>query len=315
MTKMDNTEAKKMDKMRAIARVPASTTNLGPGFDVLGLAVQLYSTVELAETDSGVQLEIHGTNRELIPSDESNPAYKAAKFIFEKVKKQPEGVKLTITNGIPVERGLGGSGTAILGGLLTANLICGEPFSKDELLNFAAELEGHPDNVSASLLGGLVVVCVNDGRIHYVKLECPGHLKIAFVIPDFPLATEKARIALPQTVPHKDAVFNVSRCSLLIASILTGKLDSLSIGMTDKLHQPYRKSLIPGVEDVFDAALNAGALSVALSGAGPTVAAFCVEKCEDIATNMKRAFEVYHIDSETKVLDIDYEGAVVGYAS
>ncbi len=303
-----------MNKMRAIARVPASTTNLGAGFDVLGLAVQLYNTVELEETGRGVQLEVHGTNRELIPNDENNPAYKAAKFIFEKVKKQPKGVKLTVINDIPVERGLGGSGTAILGGLLTANLICGEPFSRDELLNFAAKFEGHPDNVSASLLGGFVVVCVDDGKIHHVKLQCPGGLKVAFVIPNFPLSTEKARTTLPQTVPHKDAVFNVSRCSFLVASILTGKLDSLSIGMEDRLHQPYRKPLIPGIEDVFDTALDAGALSVALSGAGPTVAAFCVEKGEAIATNMKRAFEMHRIESETKVLDIDYEGAVCGYA-
>jgi len=303
-----------MNKMRAIARVPASTTNLGPGFDVLGLAVQLYSTVELEETSSGIQVEVHGVNRELIPIDESNRAYKAAKFIFEKVKKRPDGVKLTLTNGIPVERGLGGSGTATLGGLLTANLICGEPFSKDELLNFALKLEGHPDNISASLLGGFVVACIDGEKIHHVKLRCPDYLKVAFVIPNFPLNTEKARKTLPQEIPHKDAVFNVSRCSFLVASILTGNLDSLSIGMEDKIHQPYRKPLIPGIEDVFEAALDAGALSVALSGAGPTVAAFCVEDGEAIAANMKRAFKMHRIESETKVLDVDNEGAIVKYA-
>lgn len=291
--------------------MPASTTNLGPGFDVLGLAVQLYSTVELEEISRGIQVEVCGVNRELIPCDESNRAYKASKFIFEQVGKQPGGIKLTLNNGIPVERGLGGSGSATLGGLLTANLICGEPFSKDELLNFAFELEGHPDNVAASLLGGFVVACIDDAKIHRVKFRCPDYLKVAFVIPDFPLNTEKARKALPQSIPHKDAVFNVSRCSFLVASILTGNLNSLSIGMDDKLHQPYRKPLIPGIKDVFDAALDAGALSVALSGAGPTMAAFCVENGEAIAANMKRAFKRHNIESETKVLDIDNEGALV----
>jgi len=297
---------------KVIAQVPASTTNLGSGFDVLGLALQLYSTVELEEISSGINIEVRGIGKESITDDESNLAYQAARFIFEKVGKQPNGLKLTLTNGIPVERGLGGSGTAILGGLLTANHICGKPFSQKELLNFAFTLEGHPDNVSASLLGGLVVACVQNKEVHWVKLSVPQELKVVLAIPDFQLQTKLAREVLPQTVSLADAIFNLSRGAFLVASIASANLQHLGIAMDDRLHQPYRKSLIPGIENVFSAALDSGALSVALSGAGPTVAAFCTEENGNaILHNMQHAFAEHGITSETKILDIDYKGAVI----
>jgi len=296
---------------KVIARIPASTTNLGSGFDVLGLALQLYSVVELEETGSGIHIEIEGIGKESITDTENNLAYRAAKLIFDKVGKQPEGLKLTLTNGIPVERGLGGSGTAILGGLLTANYICGNPFSEKDLLTFAFTLEGHPDNVSASLLGGLVVACVENKKVHWVKLSVPDELKVVLAIPDFQLQTKLAREALPKTVSLVDAIFNLSRGAFLVASIATGDLQHLGMSMDDRLHQPYRKPLIPGIEDVFSAAMNSGALSVALSGAGPTVAAFCTDNDSAIANTMQHAFAEHNIKSETKILNIDYEGAVV----
>jgi homoserine kinase len=307
---------------KVIATVPASTTNLGSGFDALGLALQLYSTVELQElthdaglaeeTGNDVHIEIQGIDKESITNDENNLAYRAAKLIFEKVGKRPKGLKVTLTNGIPAERGLGGSGTAILGGLLTANYICGNPFSKDELLNFAFALEGHPDNVSASLLGGLVVACVQNEKVHWVKLSVPDELKVVLAIPDFQLQTKLAREVLPKTVSLADAIFNLSRGAFLVASIASGNLQHLGIAMDDRLHQPYRKSLIPGIEEVFSAAMASGALGVALSGAGPTVSAFCTgEKSKAILHGMKSAFAKHSIISETKILDIDYEGAIV----
>ena len=298
-----------MNTTKAIARVPASTTNLGSGFDVLGLALQLYSTIELELTNDGIQVEVQGIGASFIAASEDNLAYRAAQSIFEKLGKRPKGLRLTLTNGIPIERGLGGSGTAILGGLLTANALCNNAFSTDESLRFAVELEGHPDNVSASLLGGLVVACVQEDRIHCIKLQCPQELKVVLVVPDFRLLTKVAREALPKMVSHADAVFNLSRSSFLVASIATGNLQNLGLAMDDRLHQPYRKPFIPGIETVFAAARNAGALSVALSGAGPTVAAFCIENGEAIADNMQNAFAEQNIKSETKILDIDYDGA------
>jgi len=179
------------------------------------------------------------------------------------------------------------------------------------LLTFAFTLEGHPDNVSASLLGGLVVACVENKKVHWVKLSVPDELKVVLAIPDFQLQTKLAREALPKTVSLVDAIFNLSRGAFLVASIATGDLQHLGMSMDDRLHQPYRKPLIPGIEDVFSAAMNSGALSVALSGAGPTVAAFCTDNDSAIANTMQHAFAEHNIKSETKILNIDYEGAVV----
>ena len=158
----------------------------------------------------------------------------------------------------PPSVGLGGSGTAILGGLLTANVLCSAPFSDVELLNFATELEGHPDNVAASLYGGIVVSAQENAQVHTVKLECPPVLSVVLAIPDFPLSTEQARGVLPTSVGFADAVYNTSRSTLLIASIATGQFEMLRVAMKDRLHQPYRASLIPGFDDVAKAATAAG---------------------------------------------------------
>ena len=207
---------------------------------------------------------------------------------------------------------MGGSGTAILGGLLTANALCGTPFSNAELLNFATELEGHPDNVAASLYGGLVVSAQENTEVHTVQLPCPHILSIVLAIPDFPLSTEQARDVLPTSVGFADAVYNTSRSTLLIASIVTGQFEMLRVAMKDRLHQPYRTSLIPGFNDVAEAATAAGALSVALSGAGPSIAAYCLEHTEQVAEQMQSAFKKHQITSDIKILKPDADGAIVG---
>ena len=191
---------------KAIACVPASTTNLGPGFDVLGLALKLYSTVEIEETDSGVRIIVHGVDQDKIPTSTDNLAFESANYIFQRVGYQPKGIKLTITNGIPAIRGLGGSGTAILGGLLSANAICGDPFSPDQILDFAVEREGHPDNITASLLGGLTVAVVDKKNVKAVKLSPPEDLRVVIAIPDYTLSTKEAREVLPQNLDLKSAI-------------------------------------------------------------------------------------------------------------
>lgn len=296
---------------KAIARIPASTTNLGPGFDALGLALQLYSTVELEEIDAGIEILVRGVDSEIITNGVDNVAYRAANVVFEKSCYQPKGLRLRIENGIPAIRGLGGSGTAILGGLLTANALCGDPFSPDELLNFATALEGHPDNVAASLLGGLVVSLTLDGRVHTIKLDCEPNLSVAVAIPDFQMPTERARGVLPDTVNFCDAVHNVSCSSLLVAAFATGNLELLPLAMRDRLHQPYRKSLVPGFDDVAEAAMRAGAIGIALSGAGPSVAAFCIKGEQEIANQMNQAFAMHGVSCNVKILSIDSTGAAV----
>ncbi len=296
--------------LKATARIPASTTNLGPGFDVLGLALQLYSTVTLEITGSKTEVIVSGVDVDKIPSSNEHIAFQAVETIYKKSgKSQPKGLKLTIANGIPAIRGLGGSGTAILGGLLTANLLCENPFSRSDLLNFASTLEGHPDNVAASLYGGLVISVQDDKHIHTIQLKCDPALYVVLAIPEFTLSTQKARNILPKTVDFSDAIYNISRSSLLVASIATGKLEMLSTAMNDKLHQPYRSTLIPGFDDVVEAALSTGALSIALSGAGPTIAAYCLDNMQEVGKSMQNVFKQHGIPSDILVIGTDVEGA------
>ena len=297
---------------KVIARIPASTTNLGPGFDVLGLALQLYSTVTLEASEIDTEVIVNGVDADKIPSTPEHVAFQAVELVFNRSgTKPPKGFKLHIDNGIPAIRGLGGSGTAILGGLLTANVLCGTPFSDAELLNFATEIEGHPDNVAASLYGGIVVSAQENGQVHTVQLACPPELSIVLAIPDFPVSTKQARAVLPKSVDFADAIHNTSRSTLLIASIVTGQFEMLRVAMNDRLHQPYRASLIPGFNDVAEAAISAGALSVALSGAGPTVAAYCIEHDEQIAKQMQTVFNMHQTVSDIKILKSDADGANV----
>ncbi|MXZ00890.1 homoserine kinase [Candidatus Poribacteria bacterium] len=279
---------------------------------MLGLALQLYSTVTLETSETETQVIVKGVDADKIPSTPEHIAFEAVELVFDQSgSKRPKGFKLEIENGIPAIRGLGGSGTAILGGLLTANALCGTPFSNAELLNFATELEGHPDNVAASLYGGLVVSAQENTEVHTVQLPCPPILSIVLAIPDFPLSTEQARDVLPTSVGFADAVYNTSRSTLLIASIVTGQFEMLRVAMKDRLHQPYRTSLIPGFNDVAEAATAAGALSVALSGAGPSIAAYCLEHTEQVAERMQSAFKKHQITSDIKILKPDADGAIV----
>ncbi len=297
---------------KATARIPASTTNLGPGFDVLGLALQLYSTVTLEITGENKEVVVSGIDFEKIPSTPEHSGFKAVETIFQRSGiPQPKGMRLRIENGIPAIRGLGGSGTAILGGLLTANELCDGPFSLSDILNIASEIEGHPDNVAASLYGGMVISVQDSNRIYTIKLDCNPALHVVLAIPEFTLSTQAARDILPDKVKFSDAIYNISRCSLLVASIATGKLDMLSLSMKDVLHQPYRSNLIPGFDEVVEAASDAGALGITLSGAGPTVAAFCLNNMEIVGKQMQSAFMKHNISCDIKVIRADQEGAHV----
>ena len=313
------------------AIIPASTTNLGPGFDVLGVAVSLYNQVSLQETAGITEVICLGQDSDKLLSDTSNVAYQAADLIFAKVGYQPDGLRLTLQNGIPAIRGLGGSGTAILGGLLAANAMCGQkfgqpPFSLQEILAFATEIEGHPDNVAASLLGGFVVSATAEVQnvntvgeieavttVKTVKITPPDELRLIIAVPDFTLATKVARSVLPESVDLSAAVFNMSRSSLLVAAMATGDLDLLSVSMEDRLHQPYRAKLIPGFEEVSRSALEAGALSIALSGAGPTIVAYTRASAptQQIADQMALAFQQNGLACQTQILTVDTEGAKV----
>ncbi|MDN5293054.1 MAG: homoserine kinase [Eubacteriales bacterium] len=268
-----------MGNKRVRVDVPATTANLGPGFDTLGLALNIYNRIEMEENPAGrLEIEVKGEGADLIPRDENNVVYQAAVLFYRKKGKKIPPLKIAIENRIPVSSGLGSSATAIIGGLVAASRLSGTPATQAELLKLAVSLEGHPDNVAPALLGGFTVACLNSsGDVIYHRFSPPPGLMCVVAVPDFPLATNRSREVLPTTVPFRDAVFNVSRAALLVAAFASGDYSRLGEAMADRLHQPYRCPLVPGMEAVFTAAREAGALSVALSGAGPALIAFCRE--------------------------------------
>ncbi|SFE49237.1 homoserine kinase [Paenibacillus algorifonticola] len=262
-----------MNNRRVIVKVPASTANLGPGFDTLGMALSLYAWVEMSVAERTV-LRLYGDEMTGIPEDKSNLIYKVAQLVFKEAGVQVPELDIAMYSNIPLTRGLGSSASAIVGALVAANALIGSPLSDDKLFQMATALEGHPDNVGASLFGGIVVSAWDGERADYVRLAPHEKLEALVAIPAFQLSTEKARHALPKQISMQDAVFNVSRSSLLVAALASGELGLIKHAMRDRLHQPYRAALIPGMAEILAKAADYGALGAALSGAGPTLIAF-----------------------------------------
>jgi homoserine kinase len=291
-------------------QIPATSANLGAGFDALGLALTYYNYVEMEESD---RIDITSADGQEIPTDEKNLIYISAKDLFAVCGKRLNGLKLVQTNNIPMARGLGSSSACIIAGLVGANKMLGDPLTKDDLVNLSAQIEGHPDNTAPALLGGIVTAVFDRRKVQWVKQEVFTKLKFVAIIPDFELKTEKARACLPQEISHKDAVFNLSRAALFSASLLTGKFENLRTAVDDKLHQPYRMELIPNCKEVFDIAYTHGAYASYISGAGPTVMAIVDEENTYFAGKVKfsldnaglKGWQVheFHIDNEgTKFL-------------
>ncbi len=251
-------------------KIPASTANLGSGFDSLGIALSLYNYVEMEEADGCF---ISSKEGDEVPTGEDNLIYVSAKKVYEKCGALFNGLRIVEENHVPFARGLGSSSACIAGGVFGANELLGRPFTKDELLNIAAEIEGHPDNVSPAILGGFTVNAMNKNEVFYVKQELPKDLVFAAFVPPFELKTADARAVMPKEIPLKDAVFNLSRSALTAASVITGKYENLRLGAEDKLHQPYRISLIPGGEKIISECYRKGALAAFISGAGSTMTA------------------------------------------
>lgn len=251
-------------------RIPASTANIGSGFDSLGIALNLYNYIEIEEADGCFISSADGSE---VPSGEDNLIYLSAKKVFEKAGIPFRGLKITEENNVPFARGLGSSSACIAGGVFGANEILGRPFGKGELLDIAAEIEGHPDNVSPALLGGFTANAMDGKKVRFVKADVPEKLSFAAFVPPFELKTADARAALPKEVPVKDSVFNLSRSALITASFLSGKYENLKTGCEDKLHQPFRLPLIPGGGKIIDEACKNGALAAYISGAGSTMMA------------------------------------------
>jgi len=291
--------------------IPATTANLSPGFDTLGMALEFFNTVEMEERAAGLTIEIQGEGEDYLPRDERNIVYRSARELFNLAGYEPKGLWINLVNRIPVARGLGSSSAAIVGGLLAANELSGSRLDEAAILDLAIRIEGHPDNVTPAYLGGMTVSCMTGSRANYIKTAFPPELRTVVAVPEFQLSTEEARRILPQEVSLKDAVYNVSRSSLLVAAVLTGQFDLLGVAMDDKLHQPYRARLIPGLEKVFAAGKQAGAKAVVISGSGPSIIAFATGDLEPIGRAMVEAFAQNGIKCRVITADICTEGAFV----
>jgi homoserine kinase len=271
-----------MNQTKVCVKVPASSANLGPGFDCLGLALNLYAWIEM-DFAKETRIKLHGNSLNGIPADKSNLIYKVAQMVFSEAGVSYPELDIAMYSEIPLTRGLGSSASAIIGGMAAANALIGNRLSQDTIFQMASQLEKHPDNVGASLFGGLVVAFWDGDRAEYIRIDPHKRLEVLVAIPEFQLSTEKARIALPKQIPMKDAVFNLSHSSLLVAALCSGQLSMIRHAMQDVLHQPYRASLVPGMSTILRDATNYGALGVALSGAGPALLALVDTQSEEKA--------------------------------
>lgn len=288
--------------------VPCSTTNLGPGFDSIGLALNRYLTIRLYPAQS-LSIQYKGEMSKDIDLDENNLVIQVMKKLLKDEGETLPALRVEMDNQIPIARGLGSSAAAIVGGLVAANHLLGNKFSKEELFQLAMQWEGHPDNIGAALFGGLVIA-VWDGKMAYhIQCQAP-ELPMIVVIPKQPLSTKLARDVLPSYYSRKDAVLSSSRANLLVAALLTKNWELLSIAMKDEFHQPYREQLVPGLKEVLKNAHKHGAYGAALSGAGPTMLVFAreSEKCHSYLEKTFSDLKVPVIIRDVKAVE---QGAIV----
>jgi len=276
-------------KSKVSLKIPGSTSNLGPGFDTLGMAVNIYLNLE-AEPSDELKISIFGEGANEIKKNRNNLVYRSFQEYFKYVGEPYFPIKLTLKNEIPLKRGLGSSGAAIVGGLLIAREMTGKMVSDEELLNIATSIEGHPDNVTPTLFGGLTISCIMKNRVIFSRIRFPKSIKLAAVIPDINISTKEARAILPKKINFKDAVFNVQRVSLLINSFYFKDFNNIKFYFEDKLHQNYRKIFVPGFDRAVEMGIRAGALGVYLSGSGPTIMVFYRDKGNIITKTIADVF-------------------------
>lgn len=296
-------------------RVPATTANCGPGFDCLGIALTHYNIFTFTLTDqAGFQVQVEGEGKNMFAPNRSNLAIESMLRVFKQHNLElPKGVKLDMQNNVPLARGMGSSSSAIVAGVLAGNYFAGLNMNATQLLTIANEIEGHPDNVAPALFGGVTLSYVQDGVAYCENISCGKAFKLVVVVPEMRLETKLARSVLPEKVSMKDAIFNLSRAALFVASMQSGKLESLQHALEDKLHQPYRAKLIPNMQEVFAVAAAKGAYGSAISGAGSTLIAFCPLEADHqaIGQAMQAVFTGNGIEARYHVLDVDTQGAMI----
>ena len=299
---------------KVVVDVPATTANLGPGFDCLGAALDLNNRFAMRRIEGGgerFELIIEGTEGSHLRGGPENLVYRAAQRVWKAAGLEPVALEARVRLAVPPARGLGSSATAIVAGLMGANALVGEPLSKEKLLELAIDIEGHPDNVVPSLLGGLCMTAkAASQRWRVVRCEWTPSVKAVVAIPSIRLSTSEARRAMPKAIPVGDAVVNLGALTLLLQGLRTGNGDLISDGMHDRLHEPYRWRLIKGGDQVKQAAMDAGAWGCAISGAGPSVLALCEEdKGPAVSRAMVKAWEAAGVASRAPVLNLQTSGS------
>jgi len=294
--------------VRVHVRVPATSANLGPGFDTLGLALALHNEVVAEERDS-VTVKIEGEGADRLARDEGNVVARGVKLAYEAVGRAFKGCELECVNRIPTSRGLGSSAAAWVGGLVAGNALLGSPLSREALLGLAARAEGHPDNVAAAIFGGLTVSCGTPEGVTAVTVPVTTSLSWVVLVPEVTSATAEARALLPRSVPREDAVFNMQRVALLLAALQAALPAALSVALEDRLHQPYRLKLFPWMPAVATAARAAGALGCVLSGAGPSLLAVVAGDGGAVGRAMEDALSRAGVRGNARTLDVDSAGA------
>ncbi|MQG21224.1 MAG: homoserine kinase [SAR202 cluster bacterium] len=293
-------------------RTPATSANMGSGFDCLGIALNLYNELSVTPSESN-KIRIQGEGSAELSTDDENLIFQSAKRFFETIGRPVQKMNIDCINRIPLARGLGSSGAATLGGLIAANVMEGNPLANQELLQLAVQIEGYPDNVTAGLLGGCQIAIQSGQGPEVITSEVliEGNPSVVIFVPESQMPTEHARAILPREVDREDAIFNLGRVALLINSLRTGKWQDLKTAMEDRLHQPYRTQLLPGLNSLIASSTDAGAVGAFLSGAGSTVTAIAIDNERQIAQNMQRSAKEEGLVGTTQILAIDKIGTQV----
>ena len=310
--------------MKVSVKVPATTANIGPGFDCLGMALPIYNTITIEETvlpGTGVEINVLADNDSIdqqsldhVPSDENSIVYKAVELLYNSIGQSPSELKINIHSNIPVARGLGSSSSVIVGALIAANELLGRPADEVALLSIACEIEGHPDNITPAIVGGLVISSQEeDGSVVYRKLEWPDDWAVTVCVPDFELSTDIARSVLPKEVPMKDAIFNAKRLAMFVQAVHTKDSELMKLALQDRLHQPYRMKLVPGLDKIIDNLRHFdNVLGCVLSGAGSSILVISERNDLDkIRTIVRDTWADQNIKCDIKTLSVENNGAQI----
>ncbi|WP_053955600.1 homoserine kinase [Inediibacterium massiliense] len=287
-------------------RVPATTANMGPGFDTLGMALSLYNEWKVEKVEKGF------TMVDCDLSLEDNLVYQSMKKVLDEHKTKIDGIKITPSIQIPMSRGLGSSATAIVGGIMIANILLGNVLTKDDMIHIGTKMEGHPDNIVPAVLGGMYASIYENGEVIYSKVNVPKNLRFVVMSPDFFVSTHEARKVLPHSYSKENCIFNLSRVAMLICAMNNGEIDKLRISMEDKIHQPYRAPLIKDIKEIFDHSKLLGSKAEVISGSGSTLLAIVEEDNTTFQEKMNEYLEKLENNWDLKMLKMDEMGVQIG---